>query len=221
MTRGCDEIRERLHDWVDDALGQGERNRIGSHLEGCASCREELTALENLKARVALLPEEIRPVSDLWPAIEPRLEQPWWRGLLPRGLFARELRLSPPILAAAALLVLSFGLWLWRTPPTPATRASEPVTATTTSFEAQADLARSEDGMLRARRDLIEAVQRQRDHLSPETVAILEENMRIIDQAIGQIRLALEEDPLNQQLRLRLAAHYQQEAELLKLVSGV
>ena len=45
--------------------------------------------------------------------------------------------------------------------------------------------------------------------------------MRIIDQAIGQIRIALEEDPLNQRLNMLLATQYQREVQLLKRVSGV
>ncbi len=116
-------------------------------------------------------------------------------------------------------------MWLWRSQPAPTTAAAPAVEAAASRFDpafaSRAEQARSEDGMLLAHRDLVKAVELQRDQLSPETVAVLEENLRIIDQAIGQIRSALEEDPLNTRLRLQLAAHYQHEVQLLKRVSGV
>lgn len=222
MTPVCEEIRERLHDWMDGALELADRDSVRSHLDRCSGCRSELDALEALRAEAARLPSEVRPPRDLWTEIEPRLGRPWWRRLLPAaGSF--ELRPSLPVLAgAAALVALGAGLWLWQAGPVPTAPGTRAAAArgADADLETQAALARSEDGMLGARRDLIRAVQRQRDHLSPETVAVLEENMLIIDQAIGQLRSALEEDPLNRRLSMRLAAQYQREAQLTKRVSG-
>lgn len=225
MTRGCGEVRERLHDWIDGTLEETERGPIRSHLETCAACRAELTAFERLSAEAGRLPRELRPPRDLWPGIEPRLAQSWWRRLVPADWRAVPRPATPLLAAGAALLALAVGVWFWRVEPVSPVAGPGTVIETASrseaAFRAQAELARSEDGMLLARRDLFEAVERQKDQLSPETVAVLEENMRIIDQAIGQIRFALEEDPLNQQLHLLLAAHYQREVQLLKQVSGV
>lgn len=224
MTHGCHEVSERLQDWMDGTLEAPASESFRSHLEECASCRDELAAFESLREAAGRLPSELRPQRDLWPAIEMRLELPWWKRLADSAISLWEIRPATSLLTAgAALLALALGIWLWRAEPAPSRAAPvialEEPARTAPTLEAQAQLARSEDGVLLPHRDLLEAVQRQRDHLEPETVAILEENMRIIDQAIGQIRSALEDDPLNQQLHRLLAAHYQQEVQLLKRVS--
>jgi len=89
------------------------------------------------------------------------------------------------------------------------------------SRQRTAVLARSEDGVLLPRTDLLEIIERQRDILLPETLATIEENALLIDQAIAQIRTALNESPGDRQLELLLAARYQQEVALLKRVSRV
>jgi len=176
-----------------------------------------------LEREIAELPREIEPQRDLWPTLSTRLEPRRSRLLRFFGLAGgwtgpATLRLAG---AAALLVLVAVTLWLVRRPEvapqiTPAVAAGAPA-----AYQASAELARSEDGVLQARHDLLEAVQRQREHLAPETVEILEENMRIIDQAIGEIRSALDDDPQNQQLNMLLAAQYQREVELLKQVSGV
>ncbi len=224
MTLDCRQIRERLDDWVDGTLGAADRQPVRGHLEGCSECRGELAELERLRAEVSRLPGEIHPPRDLWPAIESRLERPagWWRQLLLPAGWRAELWPATPLLAAAAMAALALGVWLWHSQPPPAPPAVEAAASRhDPALAARAELARSEDGTLLAHRDLLEAVERQRGQLAPETVAILEENVRIIDQAIGRIRSALEEDPLNPRLQRQLAAQYRREVHLLKQVSGV
>ncbi len=229
MTLDCRQIRERLDDWVDGTLGAADRQRVGGHLEGCSECRGELAALERLHAESSRLPREIRPPRDLWPAIESRLERrsSWWRRLLPpAGPNAEPWPATPLLAALAGMLAVTLGVWLWRSQPAPVPAPAPPAAEAAASrfdpaLASRAELARSEDGMLLAHRDLLEAVERRRSQLSPETLAVLEENVQIIDQAIGRIRSALEEDPLNPRLTRQLAAQYRREVHLLRQVSGV
>lgn len=223
MTRTCEEIRPRLHDWVDGTVDPAARESIRGHLDGCAACRDQLDDLERLRAEAARLPRELAAARDLWPAIESRLERGWWRRLAAAA--AVDLRPRPALLAAAAaLLALAVGIGFWRAQPASTDRATrvdvEAPASTDAGILALALLARSEDGTLGTRNDLLAAVEGQKEHLSPETVAVLEENMLIIDRAIGQLRSALDEDPLNRRLSMRLAAQYQREANLIKRVSG-
>jgi hypothetical protein len=64
-------------------------------------------------------------------------------------------------------------------------------------------------------------VERRRDRFDPEVLVVVEENMRILDEAIGQLHLALEEDPGNRRLHFLLATRYQQEVNLVKRVVRV
>jgi hypothetical protein len=229
MTPECRQTRDRLDDLFDELLTAAEHREVEAHLAGCEACREELANLESLVTEAQLLPREIAPERDLWPGVEARLSPK------PRSLSDRLAVLlgswselfSPQALAAAAaaLVLVTVGVMMWRANPEAPATSTAPIAVTAAESEAvithRAELARSEDGVLLARRNLIEAVEGPKEHLSPETVAIIEENMRIIDQAIGQISSALDEDPLNHQLNMLLAAQYQREAELLKQVSGV
>jgi hypothetical protein len=56
----------------------------------------------------------------------------------------------------------------------------------------------------------------QRDRLSPETVATIEQNLAIIDRAIAESRAALEKDPNDPDLPLLLSGVYRQKLELLQ-----
>ena len=64
-------------------------------------------------------------------------------------------------------------------------------------------------------------LERRRDRFDPEVLVVVEENMRLLDEAIGQLYLALEEDPGNRRLHLLLASRYQQEVKLVKRVIHV
>ncbi len=124
--------------------------------------------------------------------------------------------------AGLALLVLSVPLSVWWV----GRHNGEAVTGTAASpdpgtLTARAQLARSEDRVQLTRRDLIAAIERHRDVIEDDALEVLEENMRLIDRAIGEIRLALDEDPQNRRLRMLLANRYRQERKLLQSVSRV
>ena len=123
-----------------------------------------------------------------------------------------------------ALAVLSIPLsnwWLGQRADNAQQARVEPVELVREAATSETDIARSQDGVLHARRDLLEMVERRRDQMDPEVLVVVEENMRILDEAIGQIYLALEEDPTNRRLHLLLATRYQQEVNLVKRVVRV
>lgn len=231
MTRptDCDALRELLDERLDGGLDAERSARLESHLGVCADCRTAAAQLETLRTATDRLPRELEPARDLWPGVERRLEprRGWLHSVA--ALMDSALRRPAPFFAAAAAgLALTVAVWIWRTEPAPtgsptATPASLAVDAESIASRnrARAELARFEDGVLLAHQDLLEAVQSQPDRFSPETLEALEENMRIIDQAIGQIRTALDDDPFNHRLNLLLAAQYQHEVQLLKRLSGV
>ncbi len=221
----CTEIGKWLNDYVDGdgELSEETRRVVKEHSRTCLSCHRELTELRSLLERAGRLPTEIEPEKALWPGIVSRITTP-----LPeiaedsRDSARRSLQRYPLAVAAVLLLAIAVPFTLWQldrglVQSSPAVQAE----AIGGSTERIALLARAEDGVLLPRTDLLESLERQRDTLSPETLATIEENALLIDQAIAQIRTALTESPGDRQLELLLAARYQQEVALLKRVNRV
>lgn len=212
------DLLERL---VDGDLTAAERQRLDAHLAACEDCRREAELAERLAAATAALPRRIEPPRDLWPSVASRLE-PRRRSSLGGLAAAAETRWAGPALAAlAAVLALAVGLSLWRPGAAPGHRMVVVARTPTPSLAAQAEVARSEDRVQLVHSDLLASLERRRQQLPPESLAAIEENMRILDEAIGQIRSALEDDPLDRRLSVMLAARYQREVELLRRVNGV
>ena len=239
----CTETAKWLNDYLD---GEGElseeiRRSVEEHLGTCLSCHRALTELRSLLERAHRLPTEIEPEEVLWPGIVSRITTPAVPAAAPpeTGEIAEDshrevsrwlLHKSPLAAAAVLLLAVAVPFTLWQLGRNPV--QSPPVAQAERQPDHQpgqmaasrgrtAMLARSEDGVLLPRTDLLEIIERQRDILSSETLATIEENALLIDQAIAQIRTALSESPGDRQLELLLAARYQQEVALLKRVSRV
>ena len=163
----------------------------------------------------------IEPGRDLWPEIESRL-RPRTASVL-RGPWSRT---WPARLAVAAALVAAAVLLMARQPETPS-RASLPAASTTelvahdnaAALAAASEKARVEDGLMQVREDLLRAIAVRRDDLDPATRELVDRNLEIIDQAIGELYQALEQDPENRQLEFLLATTYQREVELLKQIN--
>lgn len=165
-----------------------------------------------LAAAVERLPRELEPPHDLWPEIAARLSP---RARPRRSLAGRagNWMLRGGWQALAAVLLLTFGILLGRmTTPRPATA---PTTAALT-----ASFAAAEAEYLRAREALYASARERRNDLPPASREVLERNLRIIDQAIRELRTALAEDPQNPQLESFLLARYRSEIDLLQELAG-
>jgi anti-sigma factor RsiW len=216
----CERIQELLQERLDGELAGRDRAEVDRHLGGCPTCRRVLGELEALAATASRLPRGIDPGRDLWPGIEARLRSGARPPVLNHG---RHQHFRWGWLAAAAALLVLVGLPLvlqlerrWQPSEPVAVRVVQaaPSGFSPGEVEAKAGLARSEDGTQHSRTDLEVSVELQRDVWSDEVVADLEENLRILDVAVAELRRALDEDPWNRKLNHLLAARYQQEAEL-------
>jgi hypothetical protein len=221
----CERIQELLQARLDGELAATERGELERHLAGCAECRGEAAAFEAVMERAKALPRGIDPGRDLWPAVESRLEPRRGRLLsfgAPRPRYVW--------LAAAATVALVLGLSLnllserWRQGDEPVVATAtgrQPATDLPSEIEARAGLARKEDGTQHSRIDLEVTVELRRDVLSEEVLADLDENLRILDAAVAELRSALDEDPWNRRLSHQLAARYQQEAEIAQQMQRI
>ena len=55
----CDEMTERLTDKLNGMLDDEESRRLDEHLTGCAACRDEAAAIEQLWQRMGDFDEEV------------------------------------------------------------------------------------------------------------------------------------------------------------------
>ncbi len=203
----CDEIHARLDAWVDDALPAGEAAAVAAHLRDCERCRGEAAALRALVAQARALPRSVLPERDLWGGIEARLA-PVDGTIRPSP--ARERPGAPsawrPLLAAAALggLLLGAalaGLWLRGAP--------------------EREFAREQARYAEASAALSRALTADATGLAPDTRAVVERTLSILDQAIAEAEAALAADPRNATLEQMLLARYQQRLDLLRRAAAV
>lgn len=194
----CDEVRELVDRHATGALSDAEREAVERHAESCAGCRADLESARVLSPAVAALPRSIEPARDLWPAIEGRIHQR--RSIRSPGRW----RMAGLAAAAAVLLVAGSSaatLWLVREHPSSSPGVSTPVI---------------EAGYVNASAELMRALDAERAHLAPATVATLERNLAVIDAAIAESRAALAADPGNRDLAALLWASYRQKVALLQ-----
>lgn len=150
---------------------------------------------QDIERMLAELPRDIQPERDLRAGI--------WR-----DIDSRERRWSGMHMAAAAvfLMIISSAVTLLVVGRNK--HDVDPIAATNSSTVLVSY--RKEVG------DLEEVLRRHRAALSPETVKILEENLRIIDKAIVEARTALEHDPNSDMLVDLLRSAYERKLELLR-----
>ena len=216
----CQEAMERLDDLVDGTLAEGEAENLARHLVACPGCREEERALRELLARTASLPPEIAPQRDLWPGIARRLERGsgavvafpprWSLGLGGRPMLA----VAAVALAAVSSSVTAFLLrGPGSAPPTPE------VTLQPAVFEAgEASIRSAEAEYEQAATALLASLEARRASLSPQTVAVVENNLALIDAALRQVREALRKDPGNPSLVRMLASTHRKKVDVLQRV---
>jgi anti-sigma factor RsiW len=223
-----DQWTERLSEYVDGELENGERVALEAHLQGCAECSRVVGDLRRVVRRARTLKRQV-PERDLWPEIASRI------GATPPAATEavdlssrrrpRRWSFSLPQLAAAGIALMSISggtVWLLRggatqpalvpvatvprAQPTIVTAAARP-SATQSYAAAVADLER--------------VLATGRGQLDSSTVRVIEENLRAIDQAIGQAQRALEADPANLYLNTHLAETMRRKLDLLRQAAAL
>jgi len=111
----CHDARERLSDFLDEAMSPGELGEMRSHVEGCPECRREL---ERLRATLSILSRVERPrapVGFVDRVMEAARPVPWYRRL-GRWLFV-PLGTKLPAEAAAMAMIAVLGVFLLQRTP--------------------------------------------------------------------------------------------------------
>lgn len=238
------EWTDKLSDYLDDELSAGERAAVESHLAGCAECARVLADLKRVVARAQGL-EQRPPQGDLWNAIVAEIDQRQAGNaanpgnLVPFGA-RRRVTFTLPQLAAAAVLLIAVSAGLaWQVAdrlrgetsaseagtaqvaaPAPEVTAAAPGRPFSDDVQA-ATVSVSDPQYDAAVADLEKALREGRGRLDENTIAIVEHNLQIIDQAIEQARQALAGDPANSYLSSHLFEARRRKLDLLRRAAAL
>jgi len=193
-----------------------EQRRFGE------SDHEPLKADDILAQAIGQWREEL-PERDLWPGVEAQVRLHQQPIVATQRFFT--FTITQLSVAASFLIAVASGLtWMVARQPAASTTvagATEPVIQaygvpedTTDGQIVQANFA---DAQFNAAVDDLEKILREeRDRLDPRTVLIIERNLKAIDDAINEARMALNNDPANAYLNSHLADARRRKLDLLR-----
>ena len=195
----CTEIFELTERYHSGNLPRLESEAVEQHLLSCDACRADFRFQRTLKTGVAALARGIAPPDRVWQGIQYRIArgvpgapaQAWWQR---RGILAA---------AAIALITVTSAITalLVRRSETPGSSGTFSVTEAT--YE-------------RAAEELAQTLEARRSEMSPAALAVVEHNLRIIDEAIRETQAALAEDPRNERVAELLWASWEKKIDLLE-----
>jgi len=242
-----EEWTDRLSDYLDGELADGEDQAVEAHLRSCAACTAVLNDLKRVVARAATI-EPRPPQADLWAGVAARIDASA-TGAPGRVMpFTRQTRrfafTLPQLAAAAALLIAVSGGAAWqialrtgrpegvRYDSTAESNGARPALASGSTADRQVrpDTTATADAVPvsmadaqydAAVSDLEKALKGGRGHLDASTVAVVEHNLQIIDQAINQAREALAGDPANTYLSGHLVEARRRKLDLLRRATAL
>ncbi len=236
----CAEYEARLQDWLERDADAATRMRMDAHRAGCAVCARLTREVQDVIAAAQALPD-LMPSRDLWAGIERRIEAevvPFPSPGAPVSplagpAFRRQAPAAWKAVLAASVLVAATATATWtaarRNVAVPAGIAAGAPGADS-GFAAAMNLTRNarlasgktldqtydqEIASLRA------IVNERRGELDPATVAVLEKNLAIIDQAIAESKAALAQNPSSAFLLDRLTDAYQSKLRVLRAVAAI
>jgi hypothetical protein len=220
MSNTHGHITDRLSDYIDGELAPAERAAIEDHLPGCDDCRAVLEDLRRLVEAARRLPDA-PPDRELWDGIAQRVAS----GAVVAAFEPRARRrfsfTAPQLVAAGLMLMLLSGavVYLARPQGPPAGSSVADTEMPRRDEVALASLADPQyDGAVA---DLERTLEQGRGQLDPQTVRVLEENLKAIDTAIDQSRRALEADPANAFLNNHLVSARQRKLALLRRATAL
>ncbi len=233
-----DEWTDKLSDFLDGELTPEEYRAVEAHLRGCAACAAVLDDLKRVVGRARAAGGAARPpAADLWSGIAARIEaQP--AAARSVAAFAPKARPLPQLAAAASLIAAVSGGLVWqivergaRTAPAAVEARRAPEAAASGDTAPTADAPGAADRVVpvvladaqydAAVSDLEKALKQGRGRLDSSTIAIVEQNLQIIDRAIDQAREALAADPANTYLSGHLVEARRRKLDLLRRAAAL
>lgn len=111
----CDETRDTLSAYLDEALAPDERSLVDAHLAGCPECRHELEALRGTVALLQRVEPARAPVGFVDRVVAAARPRPWYRRAADAVLLPLSVKL--PLEAAAVVMVGLLAVYLFERSP--------------------------------------------------------------------------------------------------------
>jgi anti-sigma factor RsiW len=205
----CTEFRERVDRYARNQLDPRESAAFETHLSDCAACSAWLEVQEPAWTEVSQLPRSIEPAADIWPQVREEIGRRKVRPLP---------RVTVPVWLLATAAVLLVAASVGTTGYLLSRRATEPPSRQAAEHRRAAEL---ESQYASATAELGAELDKAKSRLSPETLATIERNLRVIDSALAESRRALAGDPGNPVLEQLVVAVWRQKMDFLRRVTAL
>jgi Putative zinc-finger len=196
----CNEYKDAIAEFVDGALDAAGQRALERHVEGCAACRALVADLKSIQAAAFTL-DRREPPAAIWDAIRARVAaepRPDDRGRL--LAWPRTRQAWGVWLAAAAALILAtvvsiYSLLREQRPQGPSSAGAAVSDSAGSVASIQAEFQAAEEHYNKAIAGLEQIAKSESGELDPQTAAVLQKNLQVIDQAISDSRAALTAQP--------------------------
>ena len=213
----CTQYRDVIQELVDGTLGPIRRAELQTHLDQCDECRALVADLQKIRAAAASL-DRPAPRDHVWMQIAGRLRQ---EGRV-TGTTASPAR-NLAWLALAASLVIAVGASIYVLLPLRSQQATTTSTPTGGNAAAPSTVQSAADEMQIAEQHMqaaIEGLQRAADMndgtIDPETRAVIQKNLQVLNGFIAESQAAVQSDPQNAPARASLFDALRQKVTLLQ-----
>jgi hypothetical protein len=125
------------------------------------------------------------------------------------------------MVVAAGLLLIAYSLGRQHARGPTAARGQQESPLVVPASLPETGVAEAEAELVKARNELLVALDARRGTVSPETLRVVDDNLELIDGAIERISAALADDPWNPRLANRLARAYRTQIELLQRANAL
>lgn len=213
-----------LHEYVEETLDPAARGEVERHLAACVTCRQLVDDLGEIRSVAASLDPRNPPVR-AWTRLERAIKLEQERHPAPRAAARKNTTALFVWLGVAAALVLATVVGLRFKPatttvfaPTTASTATEPPAAATSdaAHSVETELQQAEDHYEKAIKGLEQIASAEKGVFDPRTAATLQKNLAVIDQAIGESRAALRQQPTSEPAQQSLMESFKAKIALLQ-----
>jgi hypothetical protein len=207
---------EVLNDYADDLLDEPAAAHVRAHLDGCVECARVLAQVNALQNEARALPRSVTAPPEIWSAVRAATID---NANATRRRVLQQLRYQ--LAAAAVVLLVAASTLTWYF--TKAGTDMETFTDTGTYTARHANLVAYREVEVeygKAVDELMQLLAQRRANTDTAVIRSVEENLRIMDEAIKRARAALLSDPDNGDVAGILTATQESKIRMLRRAVG-
>ena len=204
---------------ADGSLDADQLRVAEQHLASCDACARDVASLRMLMGQIPTASAS-SGLDDLWQSIRSRIEESKVVALDAASTVASPPRRRRSVIWFAGAIAAALAIVVVSLPPMRAARGVTSPNVLTDTESNLINVADSTNAYEAEANVLLNQLELQRAMLPPEARSSVEHDLRVIDDAIAEVKGALVRDPNNPALRRLLASSYRQKVELLKRAGG-